>query len=88
MVKEWVLSAYMVKDKDAENISIKPKLDNRTGTTCSVETNAIQDNNQNLFKTHISKYTNMILDENIQALIKKDTLFESFDRTVCKSIFQ
>ena len=88
MVKEWVLSAYLEKDKDAEKISIEPKLANKRVKTCAVETDTIKDNNQNIFKTHGSRYTYMILDENIQALIKKDTLCECFDRTVHKSIFQ
>ena len=45
MVKEWVLSAYLVKDKDAEKISIEPKLANKRVKTCAVETDTIKDNN-------------------------------------------
>ena len=79
MVKEWVLSAYLVKSKDAEKTSIKPKVDSKKKSISKEENNA---DIQKASKSVGSNCNSTSMSEDIRTLIKKDTLRDSIDKQV------
>ena len=79
MVKEWVLSAYLVKSQEGEKKPIKSKI----GSNRNLD--AQEDNgnsNQKRSKNLVSKYDNLVTEDHIMDLIKKDTLTNSIDKKV------
>ena len=82
MVKEWVLSAYLVKSKEGEKKPTKSKI----GSNRNLDIQGSNGNaNQSISKNVLSKYDNMITEDHIKDLIEKDSLSSSIDKkvTVC-----
>ena len=79
MVKEWVLSAYLVKSKDAEKTSMRSKVDSKKRVFSKEENNA---DNQKANKILGSNCNTTSLNDDIRNLIKKDTLCDSIDKQV------
>ena len=79
MVKEWVLSAYLVKSQEGEKKPIKSKI----GSNRNLDTQEDNGNsNQKRSKNLVSKYDNLVTEDHIMDLIKKDTLTNSIDKKV------
>ena len=79
MVKEWVLSAYLVKSKDAEKTSIRPKVDSKKKAVSKDDNNS---NSQKENKSLGSNCNSTSMSDDIRTLIKKDTLCDSVDKQV------
>ena len=75
MVKEWVLSAYMVRKGEPDKKLLKSKADNIK--RLNVENGSSKD-----AKCVVSKYCSTITDERVKDMIKKDTLSDCVDKKV------
>ena len=79
MVKEWVLSAYMVQKGEPDKKLLKSKAD--TIKRLNVENGSSKESHKDA-KCVVSKYNSAITDDTVKDMIKKDTLSDCVDKKV------